>query len=83
MFDIGDKVVCINPFYLSFKDIKRKPIKKIKQYGIYTIENPDGGRNDIELKEVPNTFYHYRRFMLLSSYRKIKINNICSMLEIK
>ena len=73
MFKIGDKVVCINPFYLSFKDIKRKPIKRLKHYGIYTIENPDGGANDVELKEVSNTFYHYKRFILLSTYRELKL----------
>lgn len=66
--------------YDEYGDI-RTWVNEIKLNGIYTIQNKDGGRNDVELVEVPLIFYQRLRFISLTQFRKNKIKKICSQMD--
>jgi len=72
----GDKIVCINSeIFTTFNGKYRKKVNKIEENKIYTVKNPDGGSDDI-MVEGSDIWYHKDRFMLLSKYRRMKINKI-------
>ena len=82
MFKNGDKVVCIlTKTILDEYNQVRGCINNLKLNGVYTIQNKDGGRNDIELVEVPFVFYQRLRFKSLTQFRKEKIEKICTQME--
>jgi hypothetical protein len=77
MFKAGDKVVCISINNIIDKNgIIRHQVRKLKEHEIYTISNNDGGSDDVELAELSNIFYQQNRFILLSEYRKMKMEKI-------
>ena len=75
MFEVGDKIVCIDDSDTS---------GHLRLYGVYTIDvfTPKM-KNIITLKGREFEFYNINRFVSLSEYRKIKLKKICLKLEIK
>jgi hypothetical protein len=76
MFRKGELVVCVNTKTLIISKNKViEPVYKIKEFGIYTIKNPDGGSNDV-LLEGNDVYYHESRFISLVEFRKQKLEKI-------
>ena len=79
MFNIGDKIVCID---------NRKLDWILKLNVVYTVSEIDNYEfNHIKIKELGVGWFYNNRFMSLSEIRKQKINNIkeriCSTQVIK
>lgn len=58
------KVVCID----------NGKIEKLEKYKIYTVKNVS--IFTISLEGIENSNYKYQRFILLSEYRKLKLNKL-------
>jgi hypothetical protein len=78
MFEIGDKVVCINDTIHN----KRKS-NFIKLDKIYTIDKYRIKESVVELTEFPKCYYSDKKFISLLEHRKRKIKKICSKETIK
>jgi len=72
----GDKVICINRGnFRTYRGVCKDAVYKIKDNKIYTIHKNESGVG-IKLKEVPDTIYHWERFITLEEYRRLKLNKI-------
>ena len=77
MFKVDDKVTCVDiTVRYSTDGIWANPPKKIEIGGIYTIKNPNGGSNDVELLEIKDVFYHNSRFIPLREDRIRKLKKL-------
>jgi len=79
MFKVGDKVVCVDNYSKDYIYLHNY----LKLYKIYTITYV--GENSVFVNVNEQDCDHLRpdRFVLLTDYRKQKINKICSNLEKK
>jgi hypothetical protein len=89
MFKIGEKVVCINTGEITvnmsgFGRLRKARVKHIKENQIYTVGNENAENRDLSLVEIGyDIYYSWERFVSLVKYRKIKLQKICTKLEIK
>ena len=75
MFKPGDKVVCVDN--KNVHDFIKLPFDMV-----FTVEMTFP-TNDISLIESNIIPFDYRRFVTLKEYRKLKLEKLCSKLEIK
>ena len=80
MFKKGEIVYCIDT--KTFYSNTRSPSLDILKLNIpYTIENPNGGSNDILLKEINEVYYNSKRFISEREYKTI--SRVDKILKIK
>lgn len=81
MYQVGDKIVCINNEILSIPSYGKTfklTLYKIYEVSFYTnYVNEKGELKElVELVGIENNFYYTNRFIPLTEYRKMKIENI-------
>lgn len=77
----GDKVVCIHTSYIE-RSHKFTPVtQKLILGEIYTVDNPNGGNNDMSLKEISDTYFDKLRFISLIDFRRQKIMHLKNELQ--
>ena len=91
MFQEGDKIVCIDNINWDRTKDMHNPFayNPLNLYEIYEVKRVVYGEHDynnqvvIELHNVILLSFAFKRFVLLTEFRKMKIKKICSKLEIK
>jgi len=77
----GDKIVCINSGnFRTYRGECKDAVYKIRDNQIYTISKNELGIG-IKLQEIPNTFYHWERFIELEKCRSLKLKQIISKIN--
>lgn len=77
MFEIGEKVVCINNGEMRIEKYILPPNDKLYLYRVYNIIQYIKGEDCISLDECGyNNYFDIRRFISLSEYRRKKIIKI-------